>query len=149
MLKAHPVVVVVGLCGHGLTIARTLERSGITVIALETNLALPGMHTRSANIRVVPDINHIGLIDSLLALSDDIGTEPLPVLILTNDHMVETIGSHVERLHGRFALSWRDSRQNMLPLLKKDQIEARCHMTGLNYPRTVLINTLDLSLIHI
>lgn len=143
MSATPPVVVVVGLCGHGLTIVRALHRGGASVVALETNLTLPGMYTRFASIRRVTDINHAGLIDSLLMLSDEIGADPLPVLILTNDRMVETVACHIKQLYGRFALSWHDSYQNILPLLKKDQIEARCQTTGLNYPRTVLLNTLD------
>lgn len=138
-----PVAVVVGLCGHGLAMARTLHRSGVRVMALETNPALPGIQTRCASIRKVEDINHARLIDSLLALADKIGSQSPPVLILTNDRMVETVGRHLEQLQGRFALSWSACHQRLLPLLSKDQIEARCRATGLHYPRTVRVDTPD------
>lgn len=143
MSIVSPVAVVVGLCGHGLTIARALHRNGIRVVALETNSTLPGMRTRCVSIRKVGDINHAGLIDSLLALADEIGSQSPPVLILTNDRMVETVGRHLEQLQGRFALSWSACHQRLLPLLSKDQIEARCQVTGLHYPRTVRVDTLD------
>ncbi|MCB1777871.1 MAG: hypothetical protein KDI50_10580 [Candidatus Competibacteraceae bacterium] len=143
MSIVSPVTVVVGLCGHGLTIARALHRSGVRVVALETNLTLPGIKTRCASIRKVEDINHAGLITSLLALADEIGSQSLPVLILTNDRMVETVGRHLEQLHGRFALSWSACHQRLLPLLRKEHIEARCQVTGLRYPRTVRVDMLD------
>lgn len=144
-----PVVIVVGLCGHGLMIVRALHRSGVQVVALETNPMLPGMRTHCASIRKVADINYAGLIDSLLALSDEIGGQSPPVLILTNDRMVETVGYQFERLRGRFALSWNDCCQNILLLLKKDQIEARCRVAGLNYPRTVLLAMLDKATVQV
>lgn len=143
MSIVSPVAVVVGLCGHGLAIARALHRNGIRVVALETNSTLPGVRTRCARIREVGDINHAGLIDSLLALADEIESQSPPVLILTNDCMVETVGHHLEQLQGRFALSWSACHQRLLPLLRKDEIEARCRVTGLHYPRTVRVDMLD------
>lgn len=139
----RPCAVVVGLCAHGLGIARSLHRAGIGVIALEANPALPGVRTRCAAVRIVPDINGAGLIDALLALPAPAPGVPLPVLMLTNDRMVETVGRHAALIARHFRLSWADAADRLLPLLGKDRIEARCHETGLRYPKSLLIDDLD------
>ena len=47
-MAAHPTAVVVGLCAHGLAVARSLGRNGVQVHALEANDTLPGTATRHA-----------------------------------------------------------------------------------------------------
>ena len=56
----QPPAVVVGLCGHGLSLIQALNEGQIPVIALETNLELPGVHTKLATLVRVSDINGIG-----------------------------------------------------------------------------------------
>lgn len=138
----RPVAVVVGLCGHGLGIARALHRSGIPVLALEADTRLPGVRTRCAEVRIVPDINHLGLIDALEALAAELPAAPKPVLLLTSDRMVETVGRHLARVQPRYHLSWAHAAEQLLPLLGKDNIERRSRDSGLLYPRTVLLEDL-------
>lgn len=135
--------VVVGLCGHGLGIARDLHRAGIRVVALEANPDLPGTRTRCAEVRIVPDINGDGLIDALRQVAKDLACDSPPVLLLTNDRMVATVGRHFDDIADHYRLSWGHAAERLVPLLDKDQIEARCLETELRYPRTVML--LDLS----
>ena len=137
-----PRTIVVGLCAHGLGIARSLSRAGIPVTALEANPDLPGVRTRCAEVRIVPDINGDGLVDALLEAGTGGRDEPRPVLLLTSDRMVETVGRHVETLAPRFGLSWAGCADRLLPLLSKSNIEARCRETGLSYPRSALLTDL-------
>lgn len=137
----RPCAVVVGLCAHGLTIARSLHAAGVRVVALEVNRNLPGTRTRCADVRFVSDINGPGLIDALVRLAPALGL-PTPVLFLTNDRMIETVGAHADSIARRYRLSWANARAALLPLLRKDQIESRCAETGLHYPKTRLIEDL-------
>lgn len=139
----RPCAVVVGLCAHGLTIARALHNAGIQVIALEADEGLPGVHTRCADVRIVRDINHAGLIDALLHLSSRSEASGRPVLFLTNDRMVETVGMHARSIAEHYRLSWATSSDAILPLLRKDCIESRCRETGLRYPKTCVVSRLD------
>ncbi|CAI08558.1 conserved hypothetical protein [Aromatoleum aromaticum EbN1] len=135
--------VVVGLCAHGLGIARSLCQAGIRVLALEANAALPGVGTCCAEIRIVPDINGEGLIENLLQLEIPEQNTGKPVLFLTNDRMVEVVGRHADAVSRRFRLSWAHAAEILVPLLGKDRIEARCLEVGLHYPKSLLITNLD------
>lgn len=135
-----------GLCAHGLAIVRSLHAANVKVIAFEANRDLPGTRTRRAEIRFVPDINGPALVDSLVDFAATNAVSAPPVLFLTNDRMIETVGTHAARLAGKYRLSWADSRAALLPLLRKDRIEGRCAETRLNYPKTRLIaNLADLA----
>ncbi len=134
--------VVVGLCAHGLAVARALGRRGVKVTALEARADLPGTRTRWARVRLVPDINGPGLVAALEALLPRRGADALPVLFLTNDNMVRVVAEHWERLSGRCRLSWAPSRREVARFLDKGVLEARCLEVGLSYPRTVLVTAL-------
>lgn len=138
---AQPPAVVVGACGHGLAVMRALNEGGVPIIALEANPALPGNRTRLALVVRVPDINGPGLIASLQSLRARIRSPAKPVLFLTNDTMVRTVGEHWDALDGLYALSWADTRSSLLPLLQKPALEARCNAVDLNYPKTFVIHS--------
>lgn len=134
--------VVVGLCGHGLAIVRALREGRVPVIALETNTRQPGVRTRLATVELISDINGPGLIDALLDLSTRIRCPEQPVLFLTNDTMVKTVGSHWDRLKNAYRLSWSHSRATLLTLLQKSALEARCFESGLQYPKTYVLESM-------
>ena len=136
-----PPAIVVGVCGHGLATIRALHGGGMPIVALETSTRPPGTHTRLARVELVPDLNGPGLIDALLALRERISCPRQPVLFLTNDTMVRTVGQHWSRLEGRYALSWSQARDRLTPLLDKPALESRCQATGVAYPGTFLLNT--------
>ena len=142
-LNSDGYAVVVGACGHGLAIIRSLAQLPVSLFVLEAHSRSPGAATRYGDVRIVPDINGPGLIDSLQELRTELPRNAKPVLFLTNDNMVRTIGSEWERLEGLYELSWSDCRASILPLLDKGEIEARCAQTGLNYPRSLVIDQLD------
>lgn len=134
-----PLAVVVGVCAHGLGMIRNLARAGVTVIALESDKALPGVLTNCASIRFVDDINGPGLIDALIDLAEKLAFSAKPVLLLTNDRMSKTIGEHLARITSHYQLSWGASADTFLRLLDKENIELRCRETGLNYPQSVVV----------
>ena len=131
--------VVVGTCGHGLTLLRSLAGSDLPLIALEANSGLPGVHTNLATVEMVADINGPQLIDSLVKLRTRIDCPGLPVLLLTNDAMVRTVCLGWHRLADKYRLSWSDCAENVLPLLDKKSLETRSHLQGLNYPESFII----------
>lgn len=143
-LAAHPPAVVVGICAHGLAIARSLYRAGVQVHVIEANEKLAGILTSCATIHMVEDINGEGLIDALLTFAPDSGSDGKPVLFLTNDRMVEAIGKHARAIEARYCLSWGHAASALLPLLQKNHIEARCREVHMAYPRTVLIDDPDM-----
>ena len=136
-----PPAIVVGACGHSLAVMRALREGDLPVIALEANPGLPGNRTRLARVLAVPDINGPGLVDALQRLRPRIDCPGRPVLFLTNDTMVRTVGEHWQALAGHYALSWADSRAALLPLLDKPALERRCAAAGLNYPKTFVIRS--------
>lgn len=138
-----PGAVVVGLCAHGLAITRALACAGVTVHSLEANRALPGYATRYARVTHAPDINGTGLIDALLALAGSFDPEVKPVLFLTNDNMVRTVGQQWVRLQEHYRLSWAECRERLLPLLDKASLEAHCARLGLPYPGSRLLENAE------
>lgn len=136
-----PPAIVVGACGHGLALVRGLQQQRINVLLLEANLQQPGARTRLAELLPIADINGPALIDALLALRPRILCPGVPVLFLTNDTMVRTVGQHWDRLASSYRLSWADSRQALLPLLEKSVLEERCRATGLSYPKTFVLQS--------
>lgn len=136
---AQPLAVVVGACGHGLSVIRALHAGGVRIIALEANPGLPGVRTKLAHVVLIPDINGPKLIDSLLELRSQMVCQGVPVLFLTNDRMVRTVGEGWDRLEGAYKLSWSHSRNNILPLLEKSAHEAQSVTQGLSYPHTFLL----------
>ena len=140
---ASPLAIVVGLCAHGVSICRSLSRAGHKVVGIEANQRLPGLHTNSADVVLVDDINGKGLIDSLVRLSPELSSGGRPVLFLTNDRMVAIVAHHYKVLRDHYRLSWGDAREALLPLLGKEAIEERCSATGLRYPKTCVVADIE------
>ena len=90
----------------------------------------------------MPDIIGDGLVDALLEASPPERDEAKPVLLLTSDRMVETVGRSIATLAPRFRLSWSDCADRLLPLLSKANIETRCREAGLRYPKSALLTDL-------
>lgn len=133
----------VGACAHGLAIARSLWRAGLAVVVLEADRSLPGTRTRAARVLPVRGIHGQELLDSLGELARDLRSRsPLP-LFLTNDRMVQTLAAHVTRVSSKFGISWLPSASAIVPLLSKSSLEARCRVTGLDYPQTAVVSDPD------
>jgi predicted ATP-grasp superfamily ATP-dependent carboligase len=132
--------VVVGLCAHGLAIARALANERVPVIALEANESLPGFHTRLARVRRVAGVHGRTLLDNLYVLGCELSGGPKPVLFLTNDRMVRDVAEGWSGLASLYRLSWAGCRDQVVRLLDKDNLEARCKEAGLLYPRSAKID---------
>jgi D-aspartate ligase len=140
---ATPLAVVVGACAHGLAVIRGLARSGVQVVALESNRKLPGTHSRYADMHYASDINGDGLIDALIDLHHKLAPGSPPVLMLTNDRMVKTVASHWPRLARLYRLSWATHTEATAALLLKSNIEAASRSAGLNYPASHTLNRIE------
>jgi D-aspartate ligase len=139
----HPIAVVVGLCAHGLCLARSLTCSGVRVVALEANPLLPGVRTSCAQVIMVDDINGVGLVGALIGLAPKISEAGTPVLFLTNDTMVETVGQHRKVLESLYRVSWLRQSAVLLPLLRKQGVASRCEQAGMAHPRSQLITCVN------
>ena len=131
--------VVLGLCAHGLATVRTLHRHGVTVHAPEPKDTLPGARTGCATVHRVDSIHPPHLIDTLLALGEQLGSNPKPVLFPINDTMVGEIARQWDRLEPHYALSWAHARDVVARLILKDNLESHTRERGLNYPRSTLV----------
>lgn len=137
----QPPAIVVGACGHGLALIRALHEGQVPVLALETNFALPGVHTRLAQIEKVDEINGPALIETLLNLRPRLRCPGKPVLFLTNDSMVRTLSIHGAALDPHYLLSWSNCRDKVAALLYKPDLETFCQKQGLLYPPTHLLHS--------
>ncbi|ANG62528.1 hypothetical protein A8C75_08515 [Marinobacterium aestuarii] len=136
-----PCALVVGLCSHGLAIARSLQRLGIEVHAFEANSSIPGALTNSAHIHYVESIKDNSLVDDLRAFRQRIPLSRDIVLFPSNDSNVRVIASNIERLRGAYILSWEGCVDQVQKLLLKSNIEGRCKAVGLNYPASVVLES--------
>jgi len=143
-VTAPPAALIVGMCAHGLAIARSLGRRGVQVHALEANDSLPGTTTRHAALHSARDVNGAGLIDALLELRPRLGsaTRP-PVLFLTNDNMVSVVAQAWPQLADHYRLSWSHCRETIAALVLKSSLQGQCERAGLPYPRTWQLEHLD------
>ena len=111
---APPDAVVVGLCAHGLAVARSLAARGLSVLALEPDASNPGVRTRLARVESRGPINGPGLATTLLSLAEESGWSRLPVLFLTNDNMVRNVAENCGVLRARYRWSWQDCASELL-----------------------------------
>lgn len=139
--RSAPPAIVVGLCAHGLAVVRDLARAGIRVIALESNPRLPGFRTRLAEVRASENINAQSVIAELVDLKESQNWAERPILFPTNDNMVRLFAENWPQLERSYRLSWSGCRDRIIPLLSKDNIEARCRAAGLPYPESVTLAT--------
>lgn len=131
-----PQAVVVGLCAHGLAIVRALGRSGVRVLAVESNRELPGNQTRFASVANVGPMNGPGLSETLRTLATSRGWDEAPVLFLTNDRMVRDVAENWALLQPHYRLSWAACRERVLRLMQKENLPAECGVTGVRFPAT-------------
>lgn len=135
--------VVLGLCAHGLATARSLNRAGIEVHALEQDPTLPGCKTNSAQLHFVDSLKDTGLIDGLLALASRSCFSTPPIIFPINDNMTRTLGEHWDQLSPFYRLPWAKNRKQLLPLLEKDALAHRCAQTSLLSPKTITVTSLS------
>lgn len=128
--------IVIGLCSHGLAICRALNEKGVEVVGVESDLRISGCKTSTARIIAVDNINDDSLIDSLLNIHTQFGTNVKPVVFPTNDKMVEILAREWPRLDERYTLSWSECREFVSDLQKKSELEQACESQKLWYPKS-------------
>jgi D-aspartate ligase len=138
-----PDAVVVGLCAHGLAVARSLAARGLSVLALEPDGGQPGVRTRVAQVESRGPINGPGLATTLVSLAEEAGWSGLPVLFLTNDNMVRNVAENFGALRTRYRWSWQDCAPELLYLLNKEQLPAACAGRNVLFPATSTLASTD------
>jgi predicted ATP-grasp superfamily ATP-dependent carboligase len=138
-VAAPPDAVVVGLCPHGLAVARSLALRGLAVLALEPQGRNPGVRTRFAQVLQRGPINGHGLAQTLLAVAEESGWSSRPVLFLTNDNMVRNVAEHAHALAERYRWSWQDTAPEILRLLNKQHLPEACAGRAVLFPVTATL----------
>ncbi len=134
-----PPVIVIGICAHGLAIARCLSRAGIQVIGFDAIAGYPGARTNAAAIHLTRDINGQGLVEALIEFARVNPQADRPVLFLTNDRMVAIVCQHAEEIARYFRLSFAHCAPGILPLLRKDHVQTHSLAAGLSIPSSMII----------
>lgn len=120
---------------------RALARAGVRVLVLDSNVDQPGAHSRYGELRRVKSMHGHDLIEALLELRRSERFEDCqPVLMLTNDRMVQDVAQNWAALEGSYRLSWSHCRGQLAPLLDKSSIEVRCSERGIRYPTSMIID---------
>jgi predicted ATP-grasp superfamily ATP-dependent carboligase len=126
---------VLGLDSHGLAVARALADSGVPVYALKRDLRLPGAITnRVRQIFHVRSYEPTDLIPALQRVREQLARYRDIVLLTMNDRQVETVAAHLDLLLSLYRIAWADRAEALLPLQRKDQLQAHCERQGLRYP---------------
>lgn len=140
--KHGTAAVVVGLCAHGLAVARALHRSGVRNIhAVEADRSLPGAKTRFARVHQVGDMQGPGLVQALKAIRPQIDSMEAPPLFLMNDDMVRRVAQCWEELSDMYRLSWAACRERIERYLDKSVLHSHCQEVGLSYPQAEVLRS--------
>lgn len=129
---SEAVAIVVGLDLNGLGVARSLGGAGVSVIALETDLAKPACATRHVTLRQIGDISGPALVEALMRLGEEL-TDPA-VLFLTQEASVFTVSRERERLQAVFRFSMPPD-DVMRKLLDKLTFQTLAEGLGFAIPR--------------
>jgi predicted ATP-grasp superfamily ATP-dependent carboligase len=140
----QPIALVIGLCSHGLAMTRALSRAGVEVHAFEANSSLPGTKTSTAKVHLVASIKNESLVHDLINFKQLQFQNRKIVLLATNDNNVKVIGINLELLKVHYLISWEKCHEKVLSLLLKNNIEARCRETNLNYPKSFVLDNTSL-----
>lgn len=142
MTRKMPAVVIIGLCSHGLAMARALYKEGVTVYAVEQNMGLPGVKTRTVEkVFQIANFSDQTLLAELSNIRTQLAAYAQLVLMPTNDNHVRFIGEHLQQLRELYLISWHRCADNILKLQKKEELEAASRLSGLHYPKSYLIES--------
>lgn len=128
------VIVGADICGLGL--ARSLGQAGIPVVVVDSDARRPAMHSRYVRRFVSAAIEGPGLVDGLLALSNQLGGRP--VLFLISDPQVRTVSQHRGRLQHAYRIRMPDHAR-VCQLLDKAGFQDLAERHGFPVPATVIV----------
>ncbi|MCT6699038.1 hypothetical protein [Rheinheimera sp. 4Y26] len=140
--KKNAAVLIIGLCSHGLAMARALHKENVVVYAVEKNMSLPGVQTNCVEkVFQVDSFEDTYLKNALITIRNTLSQWKDIVLMPTNDNHVKFVGSHIQEICQHYLVSWANCHENILKLQKKEELEAASANSGLNYPRSYLISS--------
>lgn len=132
-----PAVVIVGLCKHGLYLARNFERHGVPVCVIEKDFSQHSAQTRHGRKIHCSDLTGPALIDKLVELKREL---PPPVAVFpTNDRMIDVLQQYRDRLEDHYRLPF-PSGDLVVRLKDKATLHAMAERAGLNVPRSFFID---------
>ncbi len=128
------VIVGADICGLGL--ARSLGRAGVPVVVVDSDARRPAMHSRYVRRFISPEIEGPGLVDGLLALSDQL--DGRPVLFLTSDLQVRAVSEHRSRIQHAYCIRMPD-HDRVCQLLHKVGFQDLAERHGFPVPAIVTV----------
>ncbi|MFX0198988.1 MAG: hypothetical protein ACFFCW_22935 [Candidatus Hodarchaeota archaeon] len=133
--------VVVGLSITGLGTIRSLARSGIRVIGVDSDFRQPSAHTRYCEKVACPDVNSEDkLLETLISISKE--NKSKPVLFLSSDTSVLVASENMELLKNYYHFNL-PSRSVVKTLMDKAMFSTFAEKNGHQIPKTFVINNLD------
>jgi predicted ATP-grasp superfamily ATP-dependent carboligase len=139
----HPLALVIGFTIHGLAVARSLAKAGITVHAFvqPDAVASPCTRTRFARIHMRDQLNGDGLLPALGQFAAKAPADRRIVLFPTSDRIVKTLAENWDALAARYLLSWSHCRDLVLKMQLKSSIPELCELSSVPYPRSCVLRS--------
>ena len=140
--SAHIPAVVVGgsdNCG-GLGVVRSLGQAGVPVIAVDSEVTAPALHSRYARKVLMPELSGYSLVQNLLSLQARLDSRP--VLFLTSDEAVLTVSEHRAELRDSYRFSLPE-HESLAALMKKNGFQRMALAHGFPLPRSVRIRSVN------
>ena len=129
--------VIISLYAPGIGIARSLGRAGIRVIALESNMNIPGVHCRYCTVEYCADIEDKKiLVATLIRLAEK--EKYKPVLYLTNDVQLKIVSEARDILSEFYFFVLPDSKTIDI-LLEKSLFNEFAEKECLPIPQTIIL----------
>ncbi|MFQ5348134.1 MAG: hypothetical protein ACE5ED_09870 [Rhodothalassiaceae bacterium] len=134
----RPVAVIAGCALSSLGVVRCLGRQGLRCFVLAADPRNLALCSRHATARLLPSLDAEALARALAAIRDACGADP--VVLATEDHIVETLSMHRTALGCGLADLLPPARV-LRPLMRKATIGEAFTRAGIAYARTCLIDT--------
>ena|ERR1043165_3770038 len=134
-----PAVVVGGgdNCG-GLGVVRSLGRAGVPVIAIDSDITAPALHSRYARKAIMPELSGYSFVKNLQALQVRLNARP--VLFLTSDEAVLTASQYRAELEPGYRMRL-PQHDRLAALMKKNDFQRLAAEHGFPIPRSVRIRS--------
>jgi len=134
-----PAVVVGGTdnCG-GLGVVRSLGQAGVPVIAVDSEITAPALHSRYARKVIMPELSGYSFVQNLLTLQAVLNSRP--VLFLTSDEAALTVSEYRAELQRKYRLRLPE-HDRLASLMKKNDFQRLAIEHGFPIPCSVRIRS--------